>query len=128
MPGSPRRLHILSPTEYLIAYDPAAGDDPDLLTACYRLLRAHAWAAVLEDHGDVDIDLPALRTGLADALQTLSGFETLTKHSASARKQLDDLDKATTTLRTSLRARLETTLRLLDPTQPSAPAQQTAAA
>ncbi len=73
MPGSPRRLHILSPTEYLIAYDPAAGDDPDLLTACYRLLRAHAWAAVLEDHGNTDIDLPALRTGLAEALQHCPG-------------------------------------------------------
>ena len=117
MPGSPRRLHILSPTEYLIAYDPAAGDDPDLLTACYRLLRAHAWAAILEDHDNTDIDLPALRTGLAEALHALSGFETLTKHTASARKQLDDLDKATTTLRTNLRARLETTLQLLDPAQ-----------
>jgi hypothetical protein len=128
MPGSPRRLHILSPTEYLVAYDPTAGDDPDLLTAAYLRLRAHAWAAVLDDHDGTDIDLPAVRAGLADALQALSGFDTLSKHSASARKQLDDLDKATATLRASLRGRLENTLRLLDPSQPAAPAQQTAAA
>ncbi len=116
-----QRPSTSSPTTPPPATTPTCSPPP---TGCC----ARAWAAGLEDHGDPDIDLPALRAGLADALQALSGLETPTKHSASARKQLDDLDKATTTLRTNLRTRLETTLRLLDPAQPAAPAQETAAA
>jgi hypothetical protein len=116
MPGGPRRLHVLNPTSYIVAYDPSAGDDPALVTAAYLLLKAHAWAAVLEDHGEHEIDLAALRAGLADSLEALAGFDSLTKTTAGARKQLDELDKTTTSLRASLRNRLEATLRLLDPT------------
>lgn len=130
MPGSPRRLHVLSPTSYLVAYDPAT-DDADLLAAALLLLKAQAWATVLEHHGDADVDLTALRSGLADALEALTGFDTLTRHATSARKQLDELDKTTLALRTGLRSRLEATLRLLDPattaTGPADPANASAA-
>ena len=129
MPGSPRRLHVLSPTAYLVAYDPAV-DAPDVLDAALLLLKAQAWAAVLEHHSDTDIDLAALRSGLTDALESLTGFDTLTRHATSARKQLDELDKTTLALRTNLRGRHERLLRLLDPAAAAAapkPAQSAAA-
>jgi len=71
MPGQ-RRLHLLSPTTFLLAYDPAR-DETDLLAAAYALLRAQTWAQVLSQHKPAhQIDLPALRTALAAGLTALS--------------------------------------------------------
>lgn len=114
MPGQ-RRLHALDASTYLIAYDPAV-DDADLLTAVFHLLRAQAWHNAFADSGDTsEINLGQLKTAITDLAGALDGFDTLTRHSATARRSLDQLDKTATSLRADLRARAQATLDLLAP-------------
>jgi len=120
MPGQ-RRLHLLSPTSYLLAYDPTR-DDTDLLAAGYALLRAHTWAGVLAQQKPASqIDLPALRTALVAGLNALDGFDQISKHSNATRRSLDQLDKTSTSLRTDLRDRIQTALSVLAPAPASTP-------
>ena len=121
MPGQ-RRLHLLSPTSYLLAYDPAH-DDTDLLAAAYALLRAHTWTDVLaQQKPATTVDLPALRTALVAGLYALDGFDQISKHSNAARRSLDQLDKTSTNLRADLRDRIQTALSALAPAPANTPA------
>ena len=122
MPGQ-RRLHLLSPTSYLLADDPTR-DDTDLLTAASALLRAHTWANVpAQQKPTHQIDLPALRAGLLEGLAILDGFDQLTRHSSAARRSFDQLDKSNTTLRAELRDRIQTALSVLTTAPAGAPGQ-----
>lgn len=118
MPGQ-RRLHVLSPTAYLLAYDPTT-DGHDLLQATYHLLRSQAWAATLASaptgHA---VDLAALCGSLAHLTTAIDTFDTLTRHHNAAKRSIDAAEKATNGLRADLHARVETTRKLLQPAPPA---------
>src|SRR5690606_31641910 len=80
-----RRLHVLDPTTYLLAYDPTT-DDRDLLLAAYHLLRAHAWQKALVSRPHRGIDVAALRATAADLANALNAFDVLTRHHNAARR------------------------------------------
>lgn len=53
------------------------------------------------------MDLPALRSMLADVTNGLDGFDGLTHHHNPARRSLDQADQAVAALRTDLRSKAE---------------------
>jgi hypothetical protein len=112
MPGR-RRVHVLDPLTLLVAHDPDV-DGPDLLLAAVQLLRVQVIAAGLEEGRGHGVDLPALRKTLAQAGEELTGFDQLTRHVSSARRSLDDVDKAAGRLRAGLQDRLGRALALLE--------------
>lgn len=114
MPGQ-RRLHVLDPTSYLLAYDPAT-EDQDLLLAAYHLLRAHTWHKALAGQPRGGVDLPALRTAAAELGRALDSFDTLTRHHNAARRSIDQADKAAAALRTDLQTRIHAARQLLNST------------
>ena len=119
MPGQ-RRLHVLDPTTYLLAYDPAI-DDQDLLVAAYHLLRTQAWHTACTPASRTSIDLRGTPAAVTDLAEALDGFDSLTRHHNAARRSIDQADKACTALRADLRNRSEALHQLLHP-KPVAPA------
>lgn len=90
--------------------------------AAYHLLRAQAWTTVLQTQHGHEVDLGVLRSGIADTLAALAGFEAVTRHTAGAKKSLDQLDSALSSLRSDLQGRLAATLQLLNKTTTAAAA------
>ena len=113
MPGGRRRVLVLDPLRVVVAWDPATDPD-DVLAAAYALVRASAVQAVLAGTGGDD-DRAELVRAVREAHGALDGFDSLERATGTARRGLEDLAKATDTLRAVLHAHLIRGLRLTGP-------------
>lgn len=111
MPGG-RRVLVLDSASLVVCWDPDAGDDGSLLTACVLLLRTAARAAALAGTG-TGADLDAVAASLRSATEALAGFDALDRSASQARKSIDETLRVSGRLREVLAEHLGRAGRLL---------------
>ena len=112
MPGGARRVHVVDPTNIVVAWEPEA-EGTDVLTAAYHLVRASVLQAAVAGAG-TDLDRAALTETVRAAYEALEAFDKVDRAAGTARRALDELGKAADGLRAQLHAHLARGLRLLD--------------
>jgi hypothetical protein len=115
MPGNDR-LRVIDPLSFVMAFDPEIDDD-DLLLAAYQLLRAQAACVALEGAGEVDAG--ALRSQLAEAMDSLGRFDRVSRATEQAKAHLTTISLEAGRLREDLAAHLVRCLRLVGSKDPA---------
>lgn len=112
MPGGARRVHVVDPSNVVVAWEPEA-EGTDVLAAAYHLVRASVLQAAVAGAG-ADVDRAALTETVRAAYDALDQFDKVDRAAGTARRALDELTKAADGLRAQLHAHLAKGLRLLD--------------
>jgi hypothetical protein len=102
MPVRDQLVVLLEPCSMLVCWQP--GDDDDLVTAAWLMLKLLALSKNADPHGEVDVD--RAQAQLASAQAALEKIDEITKHAGQAERSLAHLKTHTVALKTELLRRL----------------------